>query len=261
MKTRHARERLPHSPGVVLVGWVIKADQPAAGVFFGTFVSWVGPRRGAGMSNFVPEFLRQPSRGLHPKSTTNSSGILGWDAEEAKAATAMQAQVRGSQVRSHIHVQASKDRGTRQEWKPSADTESSLQRDRSSPPLRRPSPTSLRPQIPPPGQQSPRTPRSSPAQQPLSGERSPLSPQQLERHGSPFGEAWSSPPKERPSSSPPKQLEPLRSLKPTPTKAARAAAQQTPQPSAPTRRSAGVDGWGVAEQSDLRVKASRSTGG
>ena len=194
------------------------------------------------MSHLVPEFLRQPSRGLHPMSTTNSSGILGWDAEEAKAATAMQAQVRGSQVRSHIHVRAM---DTRQEsaWEPSADMESSLQRDRSSPPPSRPSPTPLDPQSPPPAQQSPPIPRSSPPQQPLSDKRSPSPPQQLERHSTSFGEAWSSPPK---------QLEPLRSLAPP--------SHQTPQPSTPTRRSAGV-GWGVAEQSDLRVQVSHYTVG
>ena len=194
--------------------------------------------------------------------STNSSGILGWDAQEAKAATAMQAQVRGSQVRSHMLAQAGKDVGTRQEsaQKPSADMESSLQRDHSSPPLCGPS---HRPQSPPAGQQSPRIPRSSPPPQPLSEQRSPTPPEQLERHSTPLGEVWTSPSKAlEPLRSPvsPHQT-PLRSQAPphqTPLRGL-APPHQTPQRSAPTRRSAGVDGWGVAEQSDMRVQANRST--
>lgn len=119
--------------------------------------SWVGLRRDEGMSRFVPEFMRQPSRGSHQTSSASSSGILGWDAEEAKAATAVQAQVRGSQARSHIRATAS--------------------------------------QSPPPGQQSPRSPPASP-QPPLSEKPSPPPPQHLERHSTSFGEAWSSPPKQ-----------------------------------------------------------------
>ena len=180
--------------------------------------------------------------------STNST-LLGWDAQEVKAATAMQAQVRGSQVRSHILAQAGKDVGTRQEsaQKLSADMESSLKRDHSSPPLCGPS---HRPQSPPAGQQSPRIPRSSPPPPPLSEQRSPTPPEQLERHSAPLGEVWTSP-----------SLEPLRSpVAPhqTPLRS-RAPPHQTPQRSAPTRRSAGVDGWGVAEQSNMRVQASRST--
>lgn len=183
--------------------------------------------------------------------STNSSGILGWDAQEAKAATAMQAQVRGSQVRSHILARAGKDVVTRQEaaQKPPADMESSLQRDHSSPPLCEPSQC---PQSPPAGQLLPRMPQSSPPPQPVSEQRSPTSPEQLERHSTPLGEVWTSPSK---------ALEPLRSpMSPHPALLrSQAPSHQAPQRSAPTRRSAGVDGWGVADQSDMRVQASRST--
>ena len=61
-------------------------EQPSLLDLWARCRSWVGLRRDAGMSRFVPEFMRQPSRGVHQMSSASSSGILGWDAEEAKAA-------------------------------------------------------------------------------------------------------------------------------------------------------------------------------